>query len=238
MLKKIMIVTAAVGMGLNSPLLLSDEEFRLDNDVRQYSYAAGVLIGQQLLGDLSQQAGEIDIEAFRRGLSDILKQEPPLLNEEEMNAALQKRYESRLEEAIATANERKMLGDAYREQNRQAEGVTVLDNGMQYKVLKEGDHSGISPTLEDTVVVHYQGTLIDGTEFDSSYSRGEPTTFPLSQIIEGWKHLLPLMKPGDKWAVVIPPEYAYGEQGAGEIIGPNETLLFDIELIEVKTSNN
>jgi FKBP-type peptidyl-prolyl cis-trans isomerase FklB len=130
------------------------------------------------------------------------------------------------------AEENRKRGEAYLAENRRKPGVKTLDSGVQYKVIKEG--SGKSPKPTDTVSVHYRGTLIDGTEFDSSYKHGGPATFPVKGVIPGWQQVLPLMKEGGKLEVAIPSAVAYGESGAGRAIGPNETLLFEIELIAVK----
>jgi len=124
------------------------------------------------------------------------------------------------------------VGKAFREAYGQREGVSKTDSGILYRVLVPG--TGAQPTADDTVVVHYQGTLVDGTEFDSSIRRGQPATFSLAGIIPGWQEALQLMKEGARWEVVIPPELAYGSTGAGGAIGPEETLIFEIELIEVK----
>jgi FKBP-type peptidyl-prolyl cis-trans isomerase len=123
-------------------------------------------------------------------------------------------------------------GEKYLKENATKEGVKTLPSGLQYKSLKEG--SGKSPKATDTVSVHYRGTLIDGTEFDSSIKRGEPAEFPVNRVIKGWTEALQLMKEGDKWMLYIPSQLAYGERGAGGAIGPNETLLFEVELLKVK----
>jgi FKBP-type peptidyl-prolyl cis-trans isomerase FklB len=129
------------------------------------------------------------------------------------------------------AEKNRKAGKAFLAENRKKEGVQELPNGIQYRVLQKG--KGNKPKLSDTVTVHYRGTLIDGKEFDSSYSRGEPTSLPLAKAIKGWQEIVPMMPEGSKWQVVIPGDLAYGERGAGAI-GPNETLLFDIELVGVK----
>ncbi len=123
-------------------------------------------------------------------------------------------------------------GEAFLAENAKKEGVKSLPSGLQYKVLKEG--TGKQPEKSDTVSVHYKGTLIDGKEFDSSYKRGEPAEFGVTQVIKGWTEALQLMKEGAKWQLFIPAQLAYGERGAGDLIGPNETLVFEVELLKVK----
>ena len=122
-------------------------------------------------------------------------------------------------------------GESYLEENAKRDGVITTASGLQYEVLKQGD--GPIPTASNTVKVNYRGTLIDGTEFDSSYSRGEPSTFPVSGVIPGWTEALLLMNVGSEYRLVVPPSLAYGEQGAGSVIGPNEVLIFEVELLEI-----
>ena len=126
-----------------------------------------------------------------------------------------------------------MIGEKFLAENAERESVTVTDSGLQYEVMSEGD--GASPTAEDTVTVHYKGTLLDGTEFDSSYSRGEPATFPLSRVIPGWTEGVQLMKVGSKFKFFIPSELAYGERSTGKIT-PNSTLVFEVELLDVASA--
>ncbi len=123
-------------------------------------------------------------------------------------------------------------GEAFLAENAKKEGVKTLPSGLQYKVLKDG--TGKQPTKEDTVSVHYKGTLVDGREFDSSYKRGEPAEFGVTQVIKGWTEALQLMKEGAKWQIFLPSSLAYGDRGAGDLIGPNETLVFEVELLKVK----
>lgn len=122
-------------------------------------------------------------------------------------------------------------GNNFLKYNATKENVVTLPSGLQYRVIQEG--SGAKPGYRDKVTVHYRGTLIEGTEFDSSYKRGNPATFPLNRVIKGWTQALTLMREGAKWELFIPPELAYGEQGSGQQIGPNETLIFEVELISV-----
>ena len=137
------------------------------------------------------------------------------------------------EKIIVPAKKKQETGEAFLEKNKKKEGVVTLPSGLQYKVITEG--KGKQPKSTDTVVAHYRGTLINGTEFDSSYKRNEPATFPVEGVIKGWQEALPLMKEGAKWQVYIPAELGYGPRGAGAAIGPNEVLIFDIELLSVKS---
>ena len=130
------------------------------------------------------------------------------------------------------AKDNKDAGDAFLAKNKARTEVTTLSSGLQYRIIKEG--TGTAPTLDDTVTTHYRGTLIDGTEFDSSYKRNEPVKFPVNGVIPGWTEALQLMKPGSKWELFIPSDLAYGERGAGHLIGPNSTLIFEIELLSIE----
>jgi FKBP-type peptidyl-prolyl cis-trans isomerase FklB len=159
-----------------------------------------------------------------------------LLTEEEARAAimhLQAQLRQKQIEAMKLAGEKNQkAGEAFLAENKKKEGVVTLPSGLQYKILKAGE--GKKPTAEDTVVCNYRGTLIDGTEFDSSYKRGEPATFPVRGVIKGWTEALQLMPVGSKWQLFIPPTLAYGERGAGAQIGPDATLIFEVELISIK----
>jgi len=128
-------------------------------------------------------------------------------------------------------NEKQSEAKAYMAENAKKDGVVTTDSGLQYQILEEGD--GATPGAEDKVIAHYKGTLLDGTVFDSSYDRGEPATFPVNGVIQGWQETLQMMKEGGKWRIVVPANLAYGPRGAGQLIGPNETLIFDIELIAI-----
>jgi len=220
-----------------SSQVLAQSDFALDTDDKKFSYAVGTKIGQQMVQQFDNQNG-IDLHALLQGVIAIVEETETLLSEEEGNEIIQQRQQQQLAEAAAMADEIAAKNKEFMEMNKTREGVTSTDSGLQYEVLESGEEGQANPTTSDTVVVHYEGTLIDGTVFDSSYTRGEPATFALGSIIPGWQEVLQLMNPGDKWKVVIPPELAYGEQGAGQSIGPNETLVFDIELIEVKKSAN
>ena len=221
---------------LLSPTILSaQDDFNLDTEDKKYSYAVGASIGQRMIQQFASQPG-IQVDALLRGLNAGILGEDELLSAEEIQLVIEQKQQSLLAEAAAKSEEKVAAGLAFLEENKSKEGVIVTESGLQYSVIESGE--GDSPAVSDTVVVHYEGTLVDGTVFDSSYSRGEPASFSLQSIIPGWAEALQLMKAGDKWAVVLPSELAYGERGAGQLIGPNEVLKFDIELLEVKKSAN
>lgn len=199
----------------------------LATPTQRASYTIGLNIGS----NLRAQGLKLDPAAIALGVADGLADEDPQLTEAQMEAALDALQAALEAQRAAEGEAAEARGQAFLDQNRQKEGVRELESGIQYEVIEEGQ--GQSPTAADTVRVHYRGTLIDGTEFDSSYERGQPATFGVSQVIPGWTEVLQQMKPGAKWRVVIPAPLAYGQRGAGGRIGPNETLIFDIELLEV-----
>jgi FKBP-type peptidyl-prolyl cis-trans isomerase FklB len=196
------------------------------------SYGIGLRIGK----DFKSQQVELNPDLLMKGIEDGLAGTEPLLSDAQIRETMvafqqemMEREKTRLEEAsVKNAEE----GKKFLEENAKKEGVVTLPSGLQYKVITEG--SGKQPSAEDTVKVHYRGTLVDGTEFDSSYSRNEPAEFPVGGVIPGWTEALQLMKEGSKWQLVLPPELAYGERGAGPRIGPNATLVFEVELLEVE----
>ncbi|MEJ2619916.1 MAG: FKBP-type peptidyl-prolyl cis-trans isomerase [Candidatus Thiodiazotropha sp.] len=203
----------------------------LETQNERYSYAVGLQVGQLLK---QQQINTIDTGAFSLAIKDYLENRDPKLSQEDMHAAMKKHQEEVTQARAETAKANLKKGEAFRAQHAKEEGVTVLENGMQYTVQKAGE--GELPKAEDKVSVHYKGTLIDGTEFDSSHKRGKPAEFKLSGVVPGFREAITRMKPGAKWQVVIPPELAYGENGAGNRIGPNETLIFDIEYLGLATA--
>src|SRR3989338_10751076 len=197
-------------------------------DKQKFSYTAGYEIGK----NLKRQNLDLDSKAFSQGAQDAISNAKPRLKPEEMQAAVQAQQKKDLEKQEAQAKKNLEAGQAFLEANKKKEGVVALSSGLQYKVITEG--KGKQPKGTDTVVAHYRGTLINGTEFDSSYQRNEPASFPVAGVIKGWQEALPLMKEGAKWQVYIPADLAYGPRGAGGAIGPNEVLIFDIELLSVK----
>jgi len=212
--------------------VVAEEPVSLKSQKDKVSYIIGLDIGN----NLKRQGADIDLDTLLRGMKDALSGNKPLLSEDEMRevttAFRQEMAKKQAEETKKLAEKNKKEGEAFLEENKKKEGVKTLPSGLQYKVITEG--SGKSPTESDTVTVNYRGTFVDGTEFDSSYKRGEPATFPVKGVIAGWVEALPLMKEGAKWQLFIPPGLAYGETGAGNAIGPNATLIFEVELISIK----
>ncbi len=210
-------------------------EFK-DEDAKA-AYAIGASVSryiQKTLNEQSQLGVTLDKEMIIQGISDALREEMKL-NEEEVVATLQA-YDKKLsaiakEKADTAAAEAKEKSAAYLTENGGKEGVTTTDSGLQYKILTQGE--GPKPVAEDTVTVHYEGRLVDGTVFDSSYTRGQPASFPLNRVIPGWTEGVQLMDVGSKYQFTIPSELAYGEQGAGNI-PPFSTLVFDVELVEIE----
>ena len=215
-----------------SPSAAADEQSLIRTDQQMVSYTLGYQIGGQLAAQIREGGLDLDPEAFAQAIADVLSGRPPAITSTQMEAALeilQQQQNARRDTAAETGQSR---GEAFQVEYSQRQGVVVTASGLQYRVIETGE--GRSPGPADTVVVHYVGQLIDGTEFDSSRGRGTPATFSLGGIILGWQEALQLMREGDIWEVVIPSELAYGAQGAGASIGPNETLIFEIELISVK----
>lgn len=200
----------------------------LDTDKKKFSYAVGFQIGQSLV----RQGVDLDSEAFQLAIRDAAEGVQPRLNPQDMQAALQAGEAGVAAKLKERASANLKAGKAFMEKNKKAEGVIELANGIQYKELRKG--AGAMPKATDTVTVHYTGTLIDGREFDSSKRHGEAATLNLGEVIKGWQETIPLMHVGSRWQVVIPPELAYGPKGAGAVIGPNETLIFEIELLDIK----
>ncbi|MFO7983872.1 MAG: FKBP-type peptidyl-prolyl cis-trans isomerase [Desulfuromonadales bacterium] len=195
------------------------------------SYGIGLDFGTQM----TESELGLDKAALIEGVKDGFNGGEAKLTEEELEAVkaefitkLQEESETEMESA---AGENLEEGRKFLEQNADKEGVETTESGLQYKVLTPG--TGETPSKSDTVKVHYRGTLTDGTVFDSSYERGEPAEFPVQGLIPAWQEALPMMKEGAKWKLFVPSELAYGEQGAGQVIGPNEVLIFEMELIEI-----
>jgi FKBP-type peptidyl-prolyl cis-trans isomerase FklB len=200
----------------------------LEGDNQKYSYAIGIRVGNMLR---KQVTDDIDIQTFTQAIADVLSGKASKLTPEQSKAAMSAYMKAQDEkrEKLAAAN--KADGEKFRDSNATEEGVVTLENGLQYKVITAGE--GETPKPEQKVEVHYSGRLINGDEFDSSYKRGKPAQFNLNGVVPGFREAIVRMKPGAKWEVVMPPELAYGAKGAGSNIGPNETLIFEIELLRI-----
>lgn len=193
----------------------------------KFSYAIGFQVGQGFKRD----GLEVDTKAMSQAINDVLGNKAPQLSIAEMRAAMETAQKKLLAVRAANGEKAKASGQAFLAANKKKKGVITTKSGLQYKVISVG--KGKQPTASSSITAHYKGTLVDGREFDSSYRRKEPATFNVSQVIPGWKEVLPLMHEGDKWQVFIPSDLAYGERGQGNAIGPNETLIFEIELLKV-----
>lgn len=226
-MKKAML-TVALASAIASPFALADAP---QTEEQKLSYGLGYILGQRLSPDFDT----LDFDMVKKGIEDVFSQAQPQMTQPEIQAAMQafqmRKMEEQREQATALAGQNETEGAAFRETNAAKTGVTTTASGLQIEILEAGD--GSQPTAEDSVKVHYRGTLIDGREFDSSYSRGEPVTFPLGGVIKGWTEGLQLMSKGAKARLVIPADLAYGPAGAGEMIGPNATLVFEVELLDI-----
>jgi FKBP-type peptidyl-prolyl cis-trans isomerase FklB len=223
---------AVLGIVLLACQVNAGENLVLKDQKDKVSYSIGMNIGN----NLKKQSIDVNPDVLAQGIKDALSGSKALMTEQEVNETMmsfQKEMAAKQIERLKELGEKnKKEGEAFLAGNKKKGGVTTLPSGLQYKVIKEG--TGETPELTDTVTVNYRGTLIDGTEFDSSYRRAQPATFPVNAIIAGWTEALQLMKVGSKWQLFIPSDLAYGERGAGRDIGPNATLIFDVELISIK----
>jgi FKBP-type peptidyl-prolyl cis-trans isomerase FklB len=209
-----------------------EKKIVLETQKQKVSYSIGLDIGR----NLKQGEIDIDVEALGRGIQDAVSDSMPLLTEAQIQETMQKFQQEMIDKQSQSANlageKNTQEGETFLAENAKKEGVITLPSGLQYKVIKAG--TGRKPKLTDEVTTHYRGMLIDGTEFDSSYKRGEPTSFPVDGVIAGWTEALQLMPVGSKWQLFIPSNLAYGPRGAGNVIGPNAALIFDIELLAIK----
>jgi len=223
---------AALGIMLLAHIGYAGETTVLKTEREKISYGIGMDIGE----NMKRQSIDIDPDILAQGMKDVFAGNKLLLTEEEFRNTMENFKKDMMAKQKMQMQEisdnNKKEGEAFLAENKKKEGVITLPSGLQYKIIKEGE--GNPPKETDTVTVHYRGTLIDGTEFDSSYSRGEPATFPVKGVIPGWTEALQLMKPGSTWQLFIPSNLAYGERGAGGKIGPNSTLVFDVELLSIK----
>jgi FKBP-type peptidyl-prolyl cis-trans isomerase FklB len=204
----------------------------LKGQKEKVSYLIGLDIGK----NFRQQSVDINPDILSRGIKDGLSGAKSLLTDQEAREVMtsfEKEMKGKQEERRKQVGEKNQReGEVFLAENKNKEGIRTLPSGLQYKVIKPG--TGKKPKLADSVTAHYRGTMIDGTEFDSSYRRGRPASFPVSGVIPGWTEALQLMEEGAKWQLFIPPNLAYGEKGAGQVIGPHATLIFEVELISVQ----
>ncbi|HKN18714.1 MAG TPA: FKBP-type peptidyl-prolyl cis-trans isomerase [Dissulfurispiraceae bacterium] len=212
------------------------EDKKVMSEKEKLSYSIGYLQGSNLAGFFRAQSIDVDAntinEAFKAGLAGT----KPALTEQEMReimSGFQKKMTARQAEHMKELSDKnKKAGEAFLAENKKKEGVITRPSGLQYKVLKEG--TGETPKATDKVKVNYKGTLIDGKEFDSTDKLGKPAVFQVNKVIPGWTEALQLMKAGSKWKVFIPADLAYGERGAGQMIGPDSTLIFEVELVSIE----
>ena len=225
------ILMGAISMTLVSGISMAGEQVELKTENDKINYSVGYRLG----GNFEQQEVEMEPDVLLQGVADATSDGKPLMTEQEMNTVLtslaSRVKAAQIEQMKKQGAENLKTGEAFLAENSGKEGVTTLPSGLQYKVITAG--TGKSPQKSDKVTVNYRGTLIDGTEFDSSYSRNKPATFGVGQVIPGWTEALQLMKEGDKWELVIPSKLAYGERRASAKIPPNSTLIFEVELISV-----
>ncbi len=190
------------------------------------------IVGENMATQLKNDGVELDTDALVMAVSDVLAGNASRLSEADKRATIEEMQKISQEKQAEGAAKNKAAGEAYLTENAKQDGVTTTESGLQYKVLVAGD--GAQPTTNDQVKVHYRGTLIDGTVFDSSYDRGEPIVFPVTGVIQGWVEALQLMKVGDKFELAIPSDLAYGANGSGPVIGPDATLVFEVELLDIQ----
>jgi len=229
-MKRVLTVLLCVFVFAAASFAQEKKELASQKDKDSYS------LGYQVGGDFKRQGLDLNAETLAQGIKDGMGGATPLMTQQEMNqimADLRKKVMATQQEERKKAGEKNLAeGKAFLEANKKKEGVKTTASGLQYKVIKEGD--GPMPKATDKVTVHYKGTLIDGKEFDSSYSRNQPASFPVNGVIKGWTEALPLMKVGSKWQLFIPSDLAYGERGAGVAIGPNSVLVFEVELLSIE----
>jgi FKBP-type peptidyl-prolyl cis-trans isomerase FklB len=226
---------AVAGAACCAAALAAETNMKLENNKDKASYAIGMDIGRSF----KKQQLELNMDAVTQGVRDAYsgKKELLLTDEQtkEVMETFKREFMAKRETVMKEAGvKNKEEGEKFLAANKSKEGVKTTASGLQYKVLKEG--TGPKPKANDTVRTHYRGTLIDGTEFDSSFKRNEPATFPLNGVIPAWTEALQLMPVGSKWQLFAPSELAYGERGAGQDIGPNSTLIFEVELLSIEAA--
>jgi len=206
----------------------ADEKVSLKTQKQKFSYAVGLQVGQSLL----RQGVDLDVNAFTLAIHDVVNGAQPRLTMDELKSVLQTEQKKLLAEQAVVAKKNAAAGKKFLAENQKKKGVVETPSGLQYEILKRGN--GKKPTKDSIVTVNYRGTLIDGREFDSSARHGKPATLQVDKVIKGWQEVLPMMSVGSKWRIFVPPQLAYGDRGAGQVIGPDETLIFDIELLKVQ----
>ena len=216
--------------------LATNQDKATVTQLNSFAEKISYVLGQEIGNSFKESPVEIDLDIFIQGMSDSIKGRKSLLDTDETNQVKQEFsrqvQESRQTQMAALSEKNRADGEAFLAANKNKEGVVTTDSGLQYKVLKKGD--GPKPQTNDRVTVHYSGTLLDGTEFDSSYKREKPATFQVSGVIRGWTEALQLMNVGSKYRLFIPSDLAYGKRGAGRKISPNSTLIFEVELLGIE----
>jgi FKBP-type peptidyl-prolyl cis-trans isomerase FklB len=232
-MKSLFIVIAALALVSTG---LAQEKTQLKDSKDKVSYSIGLDIGKTF----KKQKIDVNTDILVAGMKDALSGAKPLLTDEQVKETMKAFSKEMMEKQAAATKEAAQknaaAGEKFLAENKAKPGVKTTASGLQYKVMKEGN--GPSPKASDTVETNYRGTLINGTEFDSSYKRGQPATFPVSGVIKGWTEALQLMKVGSKYQLFVPAGLAYGERGAGQDIGPNETLIFEVELMGIKPATS
>lgn len=214
---------------LGAPVMADTHAAKLDTEKQQLSYIFGIQVGQNMMAE----GVDLEMDSFTAGVADMFAGKQPQLDQTIAEKVIGEFQQKKAQEMAVTMNAKQEVSQAYLDENAKKDGVVTTESGLQYTIIKEGD--GASPTENDKVIAHYKGTLLDGTVFDSSYERGEPATFPVNGVIQGWQETLKMMKEGATWQILVPANLAYGPRGAGQgsPIGPNEALIFDIELIAI-----
>lgn len=224
MLKKLL--TASSVLVLLSTLIIAKDG--LVSQKEKAAYVIGTELGKQLVFSKD----DIDLDSLKLGIKDVFEKNELKLTKKQMEEAIRVFQENKMKKQNELLAKLAKEGKEFLDKNKKKKGVVTLKNGLQYKVIKKGKGK-VSPKANDTVKTHYKGTLVNGIVFDSSYERGTPVSFPVNGVIPAWTQALQLMKEGDKWQLFIPSELAYGKRGAPPSIGPDATLIFDIELIEI-----
>lgn len=236
--KQVILLCGTLGLSFTC---LAQNNPSLQTDLEKRSYAIGINMAKSLV----RQEVQVDLKSMQLAMDHVLNNSEPLLNDQDVarfigeiqqeirDRQLAQRKQMEAEKELK-GEENKVKGAAFLAENKTREGVQTTSSGLQYKIITQGE--GPSPKPEDTVKVHYRGTLIDGTEFDSSYSRNEPSKFPANRVIKGWTEALQMMKVGSKYELYIPSDLAYGSAGRAPTIGPNEVLVFQVELLEIEVA--